>query len=231
MINIIYYIIFASIFNKNTCKYTSKDYNLIMNTSAHEKFASHLRAGRVYRRRELLHLSKTTDRDLILLTNSGFLEKVGAGLYYKPAKSLFGTLPPDAKELVGSFLKNDDFLLYSWNQYNALGVGLTQLYNQPIVYNRKRHGLFKLGNKTFDFRRPLRGFPKKISPEFLLVDLVNNLDELTEDTDLVKRLIKEKLNKFNLKKLLSYAQKYGKVGSRYFFENLAKETSREIAYE
>ena len=49
-----------------------------------------------------------------------------------------------------------------WNQYNALGLGLTQLYNRLIVYNHKRHGIFKLGNKTFDFRRPARGFPMKL---------------------------------------------------------------------
>lgn len=89
---------------------------------------------------------------------------------------------------------------------------MTQLYNQPVVYNQKRHGLFKLGNKSFDFRRPLRGFPKKVTPEFLLVDLANNLNELAEDTDSVKEQIKKKLSKFNLKKVVYHSKEYGKLG-------------------
>lgn len=197
-------------------------YNLNMNTNT-QKLTSFLRAGRVYRRDELLHLSKAIDRDLSLLTRNGYLEKVAAGLYYKPANSLFGALPPNDRDLVESFLKEDNFLLYSWNLYNSLGLGLTQLYNQPVVYNQKRHGLFKLGNKTFDFRRPLRGFPKELTPEFLLVDLVNNLNELAEDTVLVKDKIKKSMSKFNLKRLAYSAKKYGKVGTKYFFENLVQE--------
>lgn len=191
-----------------------------MNTISCENLASHLRAGRVYRRDELLSFSKALDRDLSLLTSHGVLEKVGAGLYYKPVKSLFGLLPPDNQELVKAFLKDDDFLLYSWNQYNSLGLGLTQLYNQPVVYNRKRHGLFKLGNKIFDFRMLIRGFPKKLTPEFLLVDLVNNLNELGEDVTLVKEQLKKNLYKFNLNKVSKYSKKYGKVSTKKFFENL-----------
>jgi hypothetical protein len=195
-----------------------------MNTTRHENLASHLRAGRVYRRDELLSFSKALDRDLSLLTAEGVLEKVGAGLYYKPAKSLFGMLPPDNQELVSAFLKDDNFLLYSWNQYNSLGLGLTQLYNQPVVYNRKRHGLFKLGNKTFDFRILLRGFPRKLTPEFLLVDLVNNLNELAEDIDLVKEHLKKSINRFDLNKVVSYSNKFGKVGTKKFFNVLVKNT-------
>ena len=194
-----------------------------MNTMRYEKLTSHLRAGMVYRRGDLLPFSKAVDRDLSLLTKRGVLEKLGSGLYYKPAKSLFGLLPPDNQELVRGFLKDDNFLLYSWNQYNALGLGLTQLYNQPVVYNHKRHGLFKLGNKTFDFRRSSRGFPKKVTPEFLLIDLVYNLNELAEDISLVKEKINKNLSKFDLKKLLDFSKKYGKVGTKYFFENLIKE--------
>jgi len=194
-----------------------------MNTTSHENLASHLRSGRVYRREELLSFSKALDRDLNLLTTSGVLEKVGAGLYYMPQKSLFGLLPPDDQELVSAFLKDDDFLLFSWNQYNSLGLGLTQLYNQPIVYNRKRHGLFTLGNKTFDFRISLRGFPKKLTPEFLLVDLINNLNELAEDVDLVKEHLKKSIAKFDLNKLSNHSKKFGKVGTKKFFSVLLKQ--------
>src|SRR5688572_29733901 len=100
-----------------------------MNTTTRQ-LVSHLKSGRVYRREALLPFSKAVDRDLMDLTTEGVLEKVAAGLYYKPATSRFGSLPPDDKELVKEFLRDNNFLLYSWNHYNSLGLGLTQLYNR-----------------------------------------------------------------------------------------------------
>lgn len=69
--------------------------------------------------------------------------------------------------------------MVSPNAYNSLGVGTTQLYDKTVVYNHKRHGTFSLGGRNFEFRmKPT--FPKALSKEFLLVDLVNNLDRLAE---------------------------------------------------
>jgi len=160
-----------------------------MHTRSFEKVAHHLKPGHVYRRENLLTYSKAVDRDLVRLILEGLLEKVAPGLYYAPKVSRFGHLPPDNKTLVNAFLRDDDFLLLSWNEYNALGLGLTQLYNRTVVYNYKRHGVFTLGGKGFDFRRPARGFPKKLTPGFLIVDLLNNLNELAEeDTEALKKL-------------------------------------------
>ena len=60
---------------------------------------------------------------------------------------------------------------------NGVGLRMAQLYNKTLVYNHKRHGVFQLGNWWFDFRMKSR-FPKKLTPAFLYVDLLNNLDEL-----------------------------------------------------
>ena len=114
----------------------------------------------------------------------------------------------------------DKFLLYSWNQHNSLGLDLTQLYNKVVVYNLKRHGKFKLGDKTYDFRRPNRGFPDVLTPEFLLVDMMNNIEELAEDADLVKTQIKNNLYKFDASKANNYALSYGKVATKHFFKKL-----------
>lgn len=189
-----------------------------MITYSYEKLNQYLRDGQVYRRDMLLNFSKAVDRDLEMLVKLGELQKLAGGLYYKPAMSAFGILPPDDKKLVSCFLRDNHFLLYSWHQYNALGLGLTQLYNRMVVLNHKRHGIFKLGNKEFDFRRSTRGFPTKVTEEFLLVDLVNNLNELDEDISLVKERIKKILGRLNQTKLLSIAKKYGKVGTKHYFE-------------
>lgn len=189
-----------------------------MSAYNYEHLNHKMRAGHVYRRDMLLSYSKALDRDLDILVEKGLLRKLAGGLYYKPAMSEFGALPPKDDNLVSSFLRDNKFLLYSWNQYNSLGVGLTQLYNRVVVLNRKRHGVFKFGNREFDFRRSSKGFPTKLTPEFLLIDLLNNLNELAEDTSLVKKNIGNRLAFFDQKKLLRLARTYGKVSTKKFFE-------------
>jgi hypothetical protein len=93
--------------------------------------------------------------------------------------------------LVRAFLKIDNFVVTSPNAYNQLGLRTTQLYNKRIVYNQKRHGTFPLGNRMVTFERRYN-VPKQISPEFLLVDLVNQLDQLAEDRDAVFSRVRDK---------------------------------------
>ena len=124
-------------------------------------------------------------RHLKQLVEDGTLKKVSSGIYSYQKKASFGRVPAEDSTLVKAFLKSDDFLLVNPNAYNALGVGTTQLYNEQVVYNRKRHGKFTLDGRVFDFRvKPY--FPKALSKEFLLVDLVNNVKYLAEDQMLVK---------------------------------------------
>lgn len=188
-----------------------------MHTRSFEQLANHLQPGHVYRRDHLASYSKAIDRDLMRLVQEGLLEKIAAGLYYSQQASRFGHLPPNDFSLIKAFLRDNDFLVLSWNEYNTLGLGLTQLYNRTIVYNYKRHGVFKLGNKEYDFRRPARGFPKKLTPAFLVMDLLNNLSELVEeDMEKLKTKIK-KLPPKLLEQANQCAKKYGKVATKKFF--------------
>lgn len=159
--------------------------------NALEELKKHLRQGQVYRRVDLEQWSTAVDRHLKQLVEDGALQKLSQGLYYYPEKASFGSVPPEDEKLVRAFLKSDDFLLTSPNLYNSLGIGTTQLYNKRVVYNHKRHGLFDLGGKEFDFRLKHK-FPRELSEEFLLVDLLNNLNELAEDREDVLRRVKEK---------------------------------------
>ena len=175
--------------------------------------AGELRAGRVYRREELARLSNAVDRHLHELVASGHLKKLAQGLYYAPRQSSFGPLPPADAELVGRFLRDKNFLVFSPSIYNVVGLGTTQLYNRTLVYNHKRHGVFKLGNRQFDFRMKPR-FPMKLTPEFLFVDLLNNLEELAEDRDEVLRQAQEKLPTFDQARLQRAFESYGTVATR-----------------
>lgn len=183
-----------------------------------------LKPGEVYRRTELSNWTKSVDRHLEELVQEGTLQKLSQGLYYFPKESAFGKTPPDENVLVERFLKDHRFLLTSPNAYNSLGVGTTQLYNMRTVYNHKRHGEFKLGNKTFHFRiKP--HFPKKVTPEFLLVDLVNNLHSLAEDNNEVMKKVTEKIASMDKKKLKYSVAEYGSVKTKKLFAPLLQSSS------
>ena len=159
-----------------------------------ERLKKHLKPGQVYRRSDVEQWSNSVDRHLKQLVEEETLQKLSQGLYYYPMKASFGNVPPEDEKLVRAFLKSDDFLLTSPNLYNSLGVGTTQLYNKKVVYNHKRHGQFMLGGKVFDFHLKHK-FPRELSKEFLLVDLLNNLNELAEDREVVLKNVKEKVVK------------------------------------
>jgi hypothetical protein len=184
-----------------------------------DELKKHLKRGMVYRRSELVKWSKSLDRHLEALVEDGTLQKLSQGLYYFPEGSAFGNTPPEEETLIKSFLKDDRFLLTSLNAYNSLGVGTTQLYNQRTVYNHKRHGDFKLGNKNFSFRvKP--HFPKKATPEFLLVDLVNNLDVLAEDPNELLKNISRKARTMDARKLERSVSEYGNARAKKIFAPL-----------
>ena len=193
-----------------------------LNMKSLEQVKAHLRPGQVYRRSYFAELSKSPDRHLAQLMAEGTLTKIRQGLYLCPKRTRFGELPTKPAKLVKTFLKDDNFLLTSPNDYNTLGLGTTQLYNVQVVYNHKRHGRFVLDGKTFDFRLKPR-FPKKVTPEFLLVDLVNNLNELAEDRELVLRRVWGKIPQLNLKRLCSAVKRFGKVSTQKNFKEALKD--------
>lgn len=181
-----------------------------------EALKKHLRPGEVYRRADLAQWSNAVDRHLGQLVSDGTLTKLAGGLYACPKETAFGKAPADDSKLVESFLKDRRYLLASPNTYNQLRVGTTQLYDQTVVYNHKRHGRFSLGGRTFDFRvKP--SFPKKLSKEFLLVDLVNNLDQLAEDREQVLDRVKRQVFSYDRPRLERYARDYGNVRAKKFF--------------
>src|SRR5260370_11902173 len=159
-----------------------------------------LRPGQVYRREDGARWSNPVDRPLKQLVEEGTLTKLAGGLYAYPKETVFGKAPAEDDRLVEAFLKDDRFLRASPNAYNSLGVGTTQLYDKTVVYNHKRHGNFSLGGRTFEFRvKPT--FPKTLSREFLLVDLVNNLDRLAESRTEVLARVKERAASYDLPRL------------------------------
>lgn len=190
-------------------------------TDTLEQLKRHLRPGRVYRRKNLLPWSKSIDRHLKKLTVDGTLQKLRTGLYYCPRTFEFGEAPADADELIKAFLKTDRFVVVSPNAYNQLGLGTTQLYNKRAVYNQKRRGTFSLGNRRVTFERRVN-VPRHLSPEFLLVNLVNELDQLAEDQEAVLSRVREKAKEMDARKLSRAVSLYGKSSTRKRFREMLR---------
>jgi hypothetical protein len=184
-----------------------------------DELKRHLKPGNVYRREDVARWSNAPDRHLKQLVESGVLTKLRGGLYTYPKETAFGPAPANDATLVEAFLKDKRFLLASPNAYNGLGVGTTQLYDQTVVYNSKRHGEFQLGGRKFTFRMKPH-FPKSLSREFLLVDLVNNLDGLAEAKSEVLDRVKERATAFDGPRLRRAVRDYGSVRTRKFFDQL-----------
>ena len=168
----------------------------------------HIMQGEVYRRSDLEYYSTAIDRHLAQLTKDNTLVKLNQGLYYAPKQSKFGVVPPDDHQVVERFLKDEDFLLVSPNTFNSLGLGLTQLYNTTWVYNHKRKGEFQLNGKTFEFKLK-SSFPKNITREYLLVDLLNNMESLAEDQSETLNRLPNNIANFNTDALMKATQLYG----------------------
>jgi hypothetical protein len=197
-------------------------------TKTLDKLKSSLVPGQVYRRADLAALSSNIDRHLTWLVSEGRLKKLSQGLYMAPKETSFGEALPDADSLLRAFLKDDHFVVYGPSQFNSLGLSTTQLYNKLIVFNRKRVGEFHLGGRTYTFHR-WREAPKQLTPEFLVVELLNRLDELAEDRDQVVDRLKGKIAGFNRRKLNYAAAHYGTLSTQKKLEALIEVSDSEVA--
>ena len=175
---------------------------------AQATLAATLQAGTVYRREDFVPFTNAVDRHLRALVDEGALTKIAPGLYYAPKKSAFGPLPPDDEKLIEAFLRDKHFLIFSVNAYHSAGLGTTQLSNQTLVYNHKRHGVFTLGNRRFDFRVKPR-FPRSLSPEFVFVDALNNIAQLGEGQEAMLAQAQQRTPTFDAKILRRVVEHYG----------------------
>lgn len=169
------------------------------------------------------------DRHLKQAVEQGLLRKVSGGVYHAPKQTAFGAAPAPEEALVTTFLKGGSFPLASTNAYNGLGVGATQLHNKTVGYNHKRHGKFKLGSRIYEFRvKPT--FPRRLSPEFLLVDLVNNLGELGEEKQAVLERVERRAAESDGVRLKAAVRSYGSEKTKKFFARaLAEPASVHVA--
>jgi len=185
-------------------------------------FANGLQSGRVYRASELEKYSNSLGRDLRLLVDTKKLRALGKGLYVKPEKLGEMELSPDSKEVVSKFLGSKRFLMRNMSDFNSLGLGLTQMFKDTFVYNSKRTGRIKLGNRDYHFVN--RKFPKEHHDEFLVVDLFNNLDAVGENKKTLRENFEAAWNRrvwpLDYDVVYDFSQRYGKNWVKRYFRKL-----------
>lgn len=140
-----------------------------------------LSAGTVYRTAHLARWGANPTRLARRLEGEGRLQQVSQGLYYAPVESRFGAVPPSDEALLTAFFDGSPWLLTGPPRWNALGLGSTQLFARPLVYNTKRSGALKLGGRTFELRRV--AFPVEPSAEWFAIDLLRNADRVSLAVD------------------------------------------------
>lgn len=168
-----------------------------------------LREGRVYRTRDLRRWGKNTARVAGELVATGQLVKLAGGLYASPRRSKFGPLPPSDDELMRAFLNDGPYVFTGPECWNPLGLGATAMFTSRLVYNTKRSGEFTFGNKRFALRRT--SFPRKPSPEWFVVDLLENHAMAGVDLGTLEDHLTEALRagRFDARRLERMAEEYG----------------------
>lgn len=178
-------------------------------------FRQRLKPGGVYRREYFDRYTKSTARALEALQSEGVLKQLNFGLYYCPVRNAFGEVFPKEHLLIKEFLRSDKFLVVDPSLYNSLGLGLTQVYNFQFVYNKKRDGEFNFLGRNYRFMKH-RNFPKEVTREFLLVDLLNNSATLALDEGELEKSLLDKVSSFDQKKLLRAVKKFGLTKTQRF---------------
>jgi len=75
----------------------------------------------------------------------------------------------------------------------------------------------------FTFRRR-SNIPRQISAEFLLVDLVNELAQLSEDQDAILSHVRERAKTMDSRKLSRAISLYGKILTQRWFKKILQHS-------
>jgi len=181
-----------------------------------------LDAGRVYRTSHLARWGANPTRLASRLESEGRLEKLSHGLFYAPVNSRFGLVAPSDEALLNAFFDGSPWVLTGPPRWNALGLGSTQLFARPLVYNTKRTGTVRVGRRTFELRRV--SFPADPTPEWYVIDLLRNADSVGLTQAEVAATLRARLKegRFSASALTEMAARFGRRAE----QNLVRQVTR-----
>ncbi|MFH0946959.1 MAG: hypothetical protein V2A76_17330 [Planctomycetota bacterium] len=169
----------------------------------------HLTVGRVYRTEDLRRWGKNPSRLADRLVREGKLRRLSRGHFVRPRWGRFGEVPPTDDALLRAFLKGQPFLHTGPECWNVLGLGASAVFSRQLVYNTSRTGEFDLGGVRLLLRRVR--FPRKPTPEWFVIDLLENHDMAGVSLAEVEYRLAEAVSsgRFDPRLLEKMAGKYG----------------------
>lgn len=158
--------------------------------------------------------SESVIKMLNRLVSKGVISKISKGRFYKPKRSVFGTLQPKQEEIVKDLLEKDGEVIgymTGYSVFNRLGL-TTQVPNiiqigSNVRKNKKQRGLF-----TISFILQTNPITKENIPLLQLLDAIRFIKEVPDATisQSCRRMIAiiRELNEKETDKLLILAEKY-----------------------
>jgi hypothetical protein len=148
------------------------------------------------------------------MVNSGKIEKLSKGKYFKPEKTPFGTLQPNQEQIVKDLLNEDGKVvgyLTGYSIYNKLGL-TTQVSNIIQIGKNQTRPKFNRERYTIAFIKQKNIITKKIIPLLQILDsikYVQKIPDTTIKTSCLRYLeIIKNLNLDDKKELIRLSLKY-----------------------
>lgn len=118
------------------------------------------------------------------MVNSGKIEKLSKGKYFKPEKTPFGTLQPNQEQIVKDLINEDGKAvgyLTGYSIYNKLGL-TTQVSNLIQIGKNQTRPKFKRERYTISFVKQKNTITKKNIPLLQILDSIKLVKKIPDTT-------------------------------------------------
>lgn len=118
------------------------------------------------------------------MANSGKIEKLSKGKYFKPEKTPFGTLKPSQEQIVKDLLNEDGKVigyLTGYSIYNKLGL-TTQVSNIIQIGKNQTRPKFKRERYTISFVKQKNIITKRNIPLLQILDSIKYVKKIPDTT-------------------------------------------------
>lgn len=177
-----------------------------------------LKPAHVYLTSDLVKWSDEPTKLAAELIKRGLLKRAARGIYYSTSYGRPVRTKQLQVDLVRAYLKGRRFLFTGHDHWLLLGLRVTFACDWPWVYNDRIAGERSLGRFTFRFVRA--PFPDEPTPEWFLVDLLNNVIASTPNPPEIPEAVMTTAleGMWNLDHLREMVSAYGNPETRRYVE-------------
>lgn len=112
------------------------------------------------------------------LCRNGEIERVSKGIYCRPKKTRFGTVPPSEREIIKLFTEGENGVVVGYELYNVLGI-TTQVSKRQTAYSSiAEEQLKQIGNVTI--RKYELEYTSQVKSIIRLMELLHHYKEIQD---------------------------------------------------